>query len=168
MTEVDKRSIPEKEKSSMKILVTGGAGYIGSFMTKQLLDSGHSVVVADSLEKGHKKAVDGRATLAIGDLGDKRFLKDVLRGGFDMVIHFAGYIAVGESMQDPGKYFRNNTFVAQQLLEAMKEYDISKIIFSSTAAVYGNPLQVPIPEAHPKNPTNPYGQSKFMTEMLLH
>lgn len=170
MTEIDgglTHILPEREKSSMKILVTGGAGYIGSFMTRQLLDIGHTVVVADSLERGHKEAVDGRATLATGDLGNEKFLQDVLGGGFDMVIHFAGYIAVGESMQDPGSYFRNNTFVTQQLLEAMKKYDIRKIIFSSTAAVYGNPLQIPIPETHPKEPTNPYGASKLMTEILL-
>ena len=151
----------------MKILVTGGAGYIGSFMTGHLLDIGHKVVVADSLENGHKEAVDKRAKLVVGNLRNEEFLKSILRDEFDVVIHFAGYIAVGESMKDPGKYFRNNTFVAQQLLEEMKEREIKNIIFSSTAAVYGNPVQVPIPENHPKNPTSPYGQSKLMTEQLL-
>lgn len=158
----------ERKNSGMKILVTGGAGYIGGFMTKELLDRGNKVVVADSLERGHKEAVDTRATLAIGDLTEKRFLQDVLGGGFDMVLHFAGYIAVGESMKDPNAYFKNNTFATLQLLETMKDHGIGKIIFSSTAAIYGNPIKIPIPEDHQKIPTNPYGESKLMTEKLLH
>ncbi len=152
----------------MKILVTGGAGYIGSFMAKQLLDSGHTVVVVDSLEKGKRDAVDTRAKLLIGNLDDSQFLESVLQEGFEVVIHFAGSIEVGESMQDPKKYFDNNTFVTLGLLEGMRAYNTKKIIFSSTAAVYGNPMKTPIPEDHPKNPTSPYGDSKYMTERLLH
>lgn len=152
----------------MKVLVTGGAGYIGSFMAKQLLDSEHTVVVADSLEKGHKEAVDSRAALLVGDLREKTFVKSVLQDGFDIVIHFAGYIAVGESMREPARYFYNNTFATLNLLEGMRQHKIQRIIFSSTAAVYGNPVQVPIPENHPTNPTSSYGQSKLMTEQLLH
>ncbi len=151
----------------MKILVTGGAGYIGSFMTRALLDIGHAIVVIDSLDRGYKDAVDKRAKLVVGDLGDEQFLQNTLQTGFDIVIHFAGYIVVGESMEDPEKYFRNNTFISLQLLEAMRKNNIKKIIFSSTAAVYGNPVQVPIPEDHPKNPTSPYGESKLMTEKTL-
>lgn len=149
------------------MLVTGGAGYIGSFMVKALLDSGHQVVVADSLERGHKEAVDSRATLLVGNLIQEEFVKEVLKDGFDVVIHFAGYISVEESMAEPGRYFRNNTFATLQLLEGMKEFKIQRIIFSSTAAVYGNPVQVPIPETHPTDPTSPYGQSKLMIESLL-
>lgn len=152
---------------NMKVLVTGAAGYIGSFMTKKLLDEGYQVVALDSLEKGQKVVVDTRATVVVGDVGDTDLLKKTLQVGFDVVVHFAGYIAVGESMQKPEKYFRNNTFVSLQLLEGMRQHNIKNIIFSSTAAVYGNPTQVPIPEDHPKNPTSPYGESKFMTENLL-
>lgn len=151
----------------MKALVTGGAGYIGSFMTKTLLDNGHTVVVADSLERGYKEAIDSRATLRVGNLIEKSFVDEVLQGGFDVVIHFAGYISVEESMIEPDRYFRNNTFATLQLLEGMQRHKVSRIIFSSTAAVYGNPVQVPIPESHPKNPTSPYGQSKLMTEEIL-
>lgn len=151
----------------MKVLVTGGAGYIGSFMTKTLLEAGHSVVVADNLERGYKEMIDTRAELLVGDVGNKEFLQTLLSIGFDMVIHFAGYIAVGESMQEPEKYFHNNTLVSLQLLEAMRKNNVRKVIFSSTAAVYGNPVQVPIPEDHPKDPTSPYGESKLMTEKTL-
>lgn len=151
----------------MKVLVTGGAGYIGSFMTKILLEAGHSVVVVDNLERGYKEVVDTKATLVVGDLGDAQFLQKTLQVGFDIVIHFAGYISVGESMQEPKKYFRNNTFVSLQLLEAMKENNIKKIIFSSTAAVYGNPVQSPITEDHQTKPTSVYGESKLMTESML-
>lgn len=151
----------------MKALVTGGAGYIGSFMTKTLLDSGHTVVVADSLERGYKEAVDNRATLLVGNLIEKSFVDEVLQNGFDVVIHFAGYISVEESMIQPERYFHNNTFATLQLLAGMQRHKVSRIIFSSTAAVYGNPVQVPIPETHPKNPTSPYGQSKLMTEEIL-
>lgn len=151
----------------MKVLVTGGAGYIGSFMTKALLKDGHSVVVTDSLERGYKEAVDTRATLVVGDIGDPAFLHNTLQMGFDIVIHFAGYISVGESMEEPEKYFRNNTFVSLQLLESMKQNNIKNIIFSSTAAIYGNPVQSPITEDHQTKPTSVYGESKLMTERML-
>lgn len=151
----------------MKVLVTGGAGYIGSFMTKALLEGGHSVIVVDSLERGYKEMIDTRATLVAGDIGDPTFLNNTLQAGFDVVIHFAGYISVGESMKEPEKYFRNNTFVSLQLLEGMRQTGIKNIIFSSTAAVYGNPLQSPIPEDHQTKPTSVYGESKLMTEHML-
>lgn len=151
----------------MKILITGGAGYIGSFMTMRLLDKEYKVVVIDSLERGYQKAIDKRAEFLSGNLLDKAFLKKVFESTFDAVIHFAGYISMGESMKDPFVYFLNNTFATLNLLEEMKNSQTKRIIFSSTAGVYGNPTHVPIPENHPKNPTNPYGESKLMTEKAL-
>ena len=152
----------------MKILVTGGAGYIGSFMVKRLLEEKYEVVVADSLERGHKEVVDSRAKLKIGNLSDDNFLEDVLKNDkFDAIIHFAGYISMEESMRLPGIYFTNNTFMTLKLLEKAAKYSVNKIIFSSTAGVYGNPIKVPISEDHPKNPENPYGESKLMVENLL-
>lgn len=152
----------------MNILVTGGAGYIGSHMTKALLDKGDSVVVVDSLENGFADAVDKRAQFFQGNLLDKHFVENIFTNNhFDGVIHFAAYIAVGESMQKPAKYFENNTQSAIHLLEAMVTHNVNNMIFSSTAAVYGNPKQVPIPEDHPKNLENPYGESKLMVEHML-
>lgn len=152
----------------MNILVTGGAGYIGSFMAKRLLDGGDDVVVADSLVRGHKTSVDKRATLEVGDLNDNKFLSDLFsKYNFDAVIHFAGFISMGESMEHPGMYFLDNTTVSVKLLDMLHEHNVSKFIFSSTAGVYGNPTQIPIPEDHPKNPTNPYGESKLAVEKVL-
>lgn len=152
----------------MKILVTGGAGYIGSFMVKRLLKENHDVVVIDSLERGHKEAVDSRASLKVGSLLDENFLQTALSSDkFDAIIHFAGYISMEESMRLPEMYFNNNTFATLKLLEKAKEFSINKFIFSSTAGVYGNPINVPIPESHPKNPENPYGESKLMVENIL-
>lgn len=152
----------------MKILVTGGAGYIGSFMVKRLLEEKYEVVVIDSLERGHKEAVDSRASLKVGNLLDENFLQTTLKADkFDAIIHFAGYISMEESMRRPEIYFNNNTFATLKLLEKAKEFSINKFIFSSTAGVYGNPLSVPIPESSPKNPENPYGESKLMVENIL-
>lgn len=151
----------------MKILVTGGAGYIGSFMTKRLVDDGHEVVVTDSLERGYKKTFD-QGTFIKGDLRDIFFTKNLFsQHTFDAVIHFAAYISMGESMENPGIYFNNNVFSALNILETMKENNVSSIIFSSTAGVYGNPSEIPIPESHSKNPTNPYGESKYIVERIL-
>jgi UDP-glucose 4-epimerase len=153
----------------MKILVTGGAGYIGSHMVKVLLDRGHEVVVADSLEKGSQDAVDARAKLMTGNLLNKSFVQTLFADGkYDGVIHFAAYISVGESMQDPNKYFENNIDGALNILEEMKKTKTNNFIFSSTAAVYGTPKEVPIVEDHPKNPESPYGESKLMVEKMLH
>lgn len=152
----------------MKILVTGGAGYIGSFMVKRLLRDKHDVVAVDSLERGYKEVVDKRAKLIVGDLLDKQFVEKLFgKFKFDTVIHFAGYISMSESMGNPDIYFRNNTFAALQILEEIRKTHKSNFIFSSTAGVYGNPTIVPIPEDHPKSPTNPYGESKLMTEKVL-
>src|SRR3989344_7034546 len=151
-----------------QVLVTGGAGYIGSFIVKRLIDEGYPVVVADNLSLGSKDAVDKRATLMIGDLGEEKFLDQLFSEfQFDAVFHFAGYIAMGESMEKPGMYFRNNVCTAVKILDVMVAHHVAKFIFSSTAGVYGNPIVTPIPEDHQKSPTNPYGESKLMTERIL-
>lgn len=153
----------------MKILVTGGAGYIGGFMTERLLDDGYEVIVADSNERGHKETIDARAITEIGDLSDEQFLKELFtRHTFSAVIHFAGYISMKESMEDPGIYFINNVNMPVKVLETMRAHGVKKFIFSSSAGVYGNPEYTPIPENHPTNPTNPYGQSKLMVEQILY
>jgi UDP-glucose 4-epimerase len=153
----------------MKVLVTGGAGYIGSFMAKRLLDDGHDVVVADSLERGHESSLDSRATFAKGNLLDKPFVDGLFsEHTFDCVMHFAAFIAVGESMQKPGLYFQDNVFTTVSLLEAMKDHNVKRFIFSSTGTVYGTPSVNPIPETHSKKPENPYAESKYMVESILH
>lgn len=152
----------------MQILVTGGAGYIGSFMVKKLLDLDYSVVVIDSLERGHRNALDKRVIFIEGDLRSKEFITDILSTHrIDAVIHFAGYISMGESMENPEIYFENNSFATLNLLEAMVKQNVKHFIFSSTAGVYGNPHSVPIDESHMKVPTNPYGESKLMVEQML-
>jgi len=152
----------------MKILVTGGAGYIGSFMVKRLLQDNHEITVVDSLERGHKEFVDPRANLQVGSILDESFLAKIFsENNFEATIHFAGYISMGESMEKPDIYFNNNTFGTLKLLEAARVHNTKKIIFSSTAGVYGNHTKTPIPEEHIKNPENPYGESKLMVEKLL-
>lgn len=152
----------------MKILVTGGAGYIGSHMVKVLLDHEHDVVVVDSLEKGFREAVDPRAQFKNGNLLEKEFVESLFtENTFDGVIHFAAYISVGESMLEPNKYFENNIDGALQVLDAMRRHKVNNFIFSSTAAVYGTPKEIPIIEDHPKNPESPYGESKLMVEKIL-
>lgn len=153
----------------MKVLVTGGAGYIGGFMTRLLLEKDISVIVVDSLERGHSYVVDSRATFVRGDMQDAGFIEKVLSSHtVDAVIHFAGYISVGESTKFPGKYFNNNILSTVNLLESMVKHSVSKFIFSSTAAVYGNPDKIPIPENAPLVPTSPYGESKFLVERIAH
>lgn len=152
----------------MRILVTGGAGYIGSFMVRRLLQDNHEVTVLDSLERGHKQAVDNRAKLVEGSILDEQFLAKVFsENSFEAIIHFAGYISMGESMEKPDIYFTNNTFGTLNLLKEAEKNNVKKFIFSSTAGVYGNPVKIPIPEDHEKNPENPYGESKLMVEKLL-
>jgi UDP-glucose 4-epimerase len=152
----------------MRILVTGGAGYIGSFMTKRLLERGNEVVVADSLERGHKEAVDPKAKLYVGNLLDRGFVSRVFsENKFDGVINFAGFISMGESMENPYIYFQNNIFSALNVMEEMVKTKTNNFIFSSSAGVYGNPTKLPIPEDHAKNPENPYGESKLMVEKLM-
>jgi UDP-glucose 4-epimerase len=149
------------------VLVVGGAGYIGSHMVKMLRGAGFPVVVADDLSNGHREAVLG-AELHVGDIGDAGFVDAVLGMARPAaVMHFASFIQVGESMADPGKYYRNNLAATQVLLDGMRAHGVSRFIFSSTAAIFGEPGYVPIDEAHPKLPINPYGRSKWMVEQML-
>lgn len=149
----------------MKILVTGGFGYIGSFMVQRLLEDSHGVVVMDRVQKD---LFSGRIKSYVGDLLDKKFVESVFSAeSFDAVIHFAALISMGESMEKPEKYFENNIVGALNILDAMVKHGVKKFVFSSTAGVYGNPATTPIPEDHPKNPTNPYGESKYVVERLL-
>lgn len=151
----------------MKILVTGGAGYIGSHMVRMLDSLGHAVVTFDDLSAGFRDAVLG-GEFVQGILHDKVALKSLFDSHqFDAVVHFAGSIAVGESVRDPAKYYQNNLTCTLNLLDAMREYGVNKIVFSSTAAIFGNPQYVPIDEAHPQAPINPYGMTKWMTERIL-
>ena len=150
------------------ILVTGGAGYIGSHAAKALLDGGYNVTVFDNLSKGHAEAVDKRAVLVKGDLGDTNLLDKLFgEGSFDAVLHFAGYIEVGLSMKEPAMFFQNNLVNGINLLEAMRKHGVKNIIFSSTAAVYGFPKSIPIKEDCVLDPINFYGQSKLMFEQIL-
>jgi len=151
----------------MRILVTGGAGYIGSHVVKALGEKGFDVLVVDNLSKGHKEAIL-YGKLIVADLQDKETL-DAIFEGFkpDAVMHFAAFIEVAESVKEPLKYYKNNTVNTMNLLEVMLKNDVDKLIFSSTAAVYGNPEKVPIPETESIKPINPYGQSKVFVEKVL-
>lgn len=152
----------------MKVLVLGGAGYIGSCCVENLLEHGCQVVVMDSLIKGHRQAIDPRVEFVEADISDRAALDEVLESGdFVGVIHFAAFIEAGESMEDPGRYFRNNVARGLNLLDALVAHRVPKIVFSSTAAVYGNPETVPIPESSPEKPINAYGESKIMFERIL-
>jgi UDP-glucose 4-epimerase len=150
----------------VRILVTGGAGYIGSITTRLLLDAGHECVVLDTLERGHRQAVDPRARVIVGSVGDVDALADALPG-CDAVMHLAGYIEVAESVTDPEKYRAANAIEPLVMLDAMAEQGVNAIVFSSTAAVYGEPRSVPIPEDAPTHPVNPYGASKLEFEQSL-
>ncbi|WP_311079425.1 UDP-glucose 4-epimerase GalE [Paenibacillus polymyxa] len=151
----------------MAILVTGGAGYIGSHTVAELLDLGEEVVVLDNLQTGHKAALLG-GKLYEGDLRDKELLSKLFsENSIDAVIHFAANSLVGESMQNPGKYYDNNVFGTLSLLEAMKDAGVRRIVFSSTAATYGEPEKVPIEEGDRTEPTNVYGETKLMMERMM-
>ena len=150
----------------MNILVTGGAGYIGSVVTANLLQVGHQVVVLDNLSNGHSQAVPEQAELVRGELEDRTLL-DKLLPDVEAVLHFAASIEVGESMRDPIKHFRNNTANTLSLLDAMLAHQVKKFVFSSTAALYGQPETVPITEAEPLKPANAYGESKHLVEKAL-
>ena len=151
----------------MKLLVTGGAGYIGSIVADQLIGAGHEVVVLDSLERGHRDAVPGGAQLVVMDLLDRQGVGDVLSGGFDGVLHFAAYALVGESVDFPERYYRTNVGGTLNLLDAMRETRTARLVFSSTCAVYGQPDEVPIPETAPTRPSNPYGASKLAVDGMI-
>ncbi len=151
----------------MKALVVGGAGYIGSHTVRRLQQAGHEPIVYDSLIEGHRGAVKDCAFIQ-GDVADTGRLAAAMQdNGIDAVIHFAAFLAVGESVEDPAKYFRNNVANTIGLLDAMREAGVARIVFSSTAAVYGEPNEVPIREDHPKAPVNPYGLTKLQVEQIL-
>lgn len=156
------------QKGTMNILVTGGAGYIGSIVTAQLVETGHTVTVLDNLVRGHRQAVHPDATFIRGDVSDKHLVEDVLKKSkIDAVMHFAAFIEAGESMKQPEKYFRNNTINTISLLESMLHQGVSRFVFSSTAAVYGEPKAIPITEDSDLVPTNAYGASKKLIEDTL-
>ena len=157
----------ESELNYMKIFITGGAGYIGSHIVKALGEKGYEVLVYDNLSTGYRDSLL-YGTLVIGDLSDKALLEKTLRGFKpDAVMHFAAFIQVAESVTDPLKYYHNNSVNAIDLLSAMMDLGVNKFIFSSTAAVYGHPIKVPITENEPVNPINPYGWSKAFVERVL-
>jgi UDP-glucose 4-epimerase len=151
----------------MRVLVTGGAGYIGSVVSEQLVSDGHEVVVYDNLSKGHREAVVAGARLVEGDLHDAEKLRETLNG-IDAVIHMAAFSLVGESVEAPSKYYHNNVVAGLVLLDAMRDCGVKRIVFSSTAATYGEPEAQPIVESSPTNPTNPYGESKLAFEKAMH
>ncbi|MEE6712041.1 UDP-glucose 4-epimerase GalE [Pediococcus acidilactici] len=152
----------------MSILVVGGAGYIGSHMVKRLIEQGQEVVVVDNLSTGHRMAVDEKARFYEGDIRNHVFLKGVFdRENIDTVVHFAAFSIVPESMEKPLKYFDNNTAGMVALLEEMRDHDVKRIIFSSTAATYGVPEKSPIEENDRQAPINPYGESKLMMEKII-
>src|SRR5688572_6394723 len=147
----------------MKVLVTGGAGYIGSVCVEQLLNAGHDVTVCDNLSEGHRSAVDQRAGFVHAPLNDEaRVTRAIKDAQAEAIIHFAAHALVGESMTNPGKYFRNNVADGLRLLDAVVACGVKRIVFSSTCAVYGVPARVPISEDLPPQPVNPYGESKLM------
>jgi len=151
----------------LRLLVTGGAGYVGSVVAAQLVGAGHETVVLDDLSKGHEKAVPEGARLARGSLLDGAFVKETLLEGFDGVLHFAALSLVAESVEQPERYYRNNVGGTLNLLGAMGETGVSRLVFSSTAAVYGEPEEVPIPETAAATPTNPYGNSKLAVDRMI-
>jgi len=156
----------------VRVLAVGGAGYVGSHVVRELCDRSHHVVVLDNLSTGHAQAVRaasrGAAELIQGDVGDPTLVRDILRSReIDAVMHFAAASLVGESMQNPSKYWRNNVSCTVELLDAMVDSGVDRIVFSSSAAVYGEPMQTPIPEDHPKSPTSTYGMTKLAIEHML-
>ena len=155
-------------EKSMRILVTGGAGYIGSVVTEELINAGHQAVVYDNLSYGHREAVHPSAAFVKGDLLDGEALRGVLRENeIEAVMHMAAFALVGESVTHPAKYYQNNLVGGLSLLNAMRECGVKRLVFSSTCATYGEPAKVPIDESLPNNPTNPYGESKLAFERAL-
>jgi UDP-glucose 4-epimerase len=152
----------------MKVLVTGGAGYIGSVVTEELLNDGHETIVYDNLIKGHREAVDRRARFVDADLMDTDTLRRALTDNqIEAVIHMAAHSLVGESVEKPAKYFENNLVAGLNLINTMRDCSVKKLVFSSTAATYGEPEKQPIEESDPTAPTNPYGESKLAFERAL-
>ena len=153
----------------MNILVTGAAGYIGSILTEELVKEGNFVIALDNLQQGHREAVSPEAEFVQADLGNPEEVDPVFhRFQIDAVMHLAAESIVAHSMTDPGKFFRNNVIYGINLLDTMLKHGVRKLIFSGTAAVYGEPKEVPIKESEPERPVNPYGESKLMFEGILH
>lgn len=152
----------------MAILVTGGAGYIGSVVVEDLRANGSEVVVLDNLSRGYRAAVAPEVKFYEGSIGDSALVKRICReNGIEAAMHFSAFIAVGESVEKPAEYYENNTVQTQRLLDALLESNVSKFVFSSTAAVFGEPHYVPLDENHPEKPTSPYGWSKLFVEQIL-
>ena len=152
----------------MNVLVTGGAGYIGSVLSRQLVAQGHSVTIYDNLSRGFRESIAPNVRFVQGDILDRGYLADTCRTHkVDSVVHMAGLIAVGESVREPALYYHHNVTGGLSLLDAMKDAGVNRIVFSSTAAVYGEPKRVPIEETDDKNPTNPYGETKWTFEKAL-
>jgi len=152
----------------MAILVTGGAGYIGSVVVEDLRSRGNEVVVIDNLIYGHRGAVEPDIPFYEGEIGEKKLVRTIIdKHEVDACVHFSAFAYVGESVEKPGKYFENNVSQTFRLLDVLVENRVREFIFSSTCATYGEPQYVPIDESHPQNPTNPYGWSKFMVERAL-
>lgn len=150
------------------ILVTGGAGYIGSHYVLYARQQGESVVVLDNLVYGHREAVPSDVPLVVGDMGDRALLDKLFSDyPIDAVVHFAAYAYVGESVTEPSKYYNNNTVATLAVLDAMRAHNVQHFVFSSTCATYGNPQFMPMDETHPQNPINPYGESKYFVERIL-
>ncbi|MGI8714171.1 MAG: UDP-glucose 4-epimerase GalE [Solirubrobacteraceae bacterium] len=157
----------DPETAPVKLLVTGGAGYIGSIVSRQLLAAGHEVVVLDNLERGHRGAVAPQARLVVADLREAEPVHKALAEGFDGVLHFAAFALVGESVSHPERYYRNNVVGTLNLLEAMRAAEVPRLVFSSTCAVYGQPDEVPISESAPPRPANAYGASKLAVDRMI-
>lgn len=152
----------------MNVFVTGGAGYVGSIVGEELSKKGYSIIVLDNLRQGHRKAVLPEVKFIEGDLANIETLDHVFQGHkIDAVMHMAAETVVEHSMTDPRRYFQNNVVNGLNLLDTMLKYDVKRIIFSSSAAVYGEPIKTPIKETHPRNPVNSYGESKLMFEKIL-
>jgi UDP-glucose 4-epimerase len=155
--------------SKKTILVTGGAGYIGSHSVRLLSDRGYQIIVLDNLVYGHPEAIINKdVRLILGNIDDNNLLEKIFsENKIEAVMHFAAYAYVGESVTEPSKYYRNNTFAPMAILDIMRKYKCQNFIFSSTCASYGDPVYIPIDENHPQNPINPYGQSKLMLEKII-
>ena len=152
----------------MSILVTGGAGYIGSVAVEDLREKGEKVVVLDNLSYGHRQAIDENVTFYEGNIGDEKLVSEIVKNHeIEACMHFSAFAYVGESVENPKIYYKNNVEQTLRLLDVLIENNIKKFVFSSTCATYGEPQKVPIDETHPQHPTNPYGWSKFMVERIL-